>query len=402
MKELFQSTKTKYWLFAIIVIGMIVKLFLFDYQYIDYGFYLSRWIEEIKGNGYLSALKEPFYNYTPTYMYVLVLIAKLDLYPLYAIKIVSVAFDYILAFFVGRLIYLYWKNEIAMWIAFAVVPLVPTVLLNSAFMSQCDSLYVSFIVGSVYFLFTKRQFAAMVFLGVAFALKVQTAIILPFYFVYMLRGHIKWYLFLIIPLVYVISILPVWMVGRPLVDLLTVYVAQAEYNTELVKNFPNIYLWIAELGGVAKIIGLSSVLLLTMLGGWILSKKQYIFTIELWLKLIFLSAIICPFLLPGMLERYMYLGDIFAVIYICMSRNNLPIGLGVIFVSLYSYVRCIYMFSFSGDGLYPSVPFSIFEFIPWGVVSVLYIILIIYVLYDFIETLKRSKGEGEFISETIK
>lgn len=394
---MFCLSKKQYGLLAIIILGMVVKLLLLDYQYIDYGFYLSRWIGEIKENGYLNALKEPFYNYAPAYMYVLVLIAKLDLYPLYAIKIVSIAFDYVLAFWVGRLLYLYFRKDIVLWLSFAIIPLIPTVLLNSAFMSQCDSIYISFILGSLYFLFTKRQLWAILFLGIAFSLKVQTAIILPFFFVYMLRGHIKWYLFLLIPLVYFMSIIPVWMVGRPLSELLTVYIAQAEYNTELVKNFPNIYLWIAGWGDIAKLVGLLSVFLLTVIGGKILSQKKYTFTLELWFKLVFLSAIVCPFLLPGMLERYMYLGDVFAIVYIALNRRNIFAGLGILFVSFYSYVRCIYTFSFSADGFYPSSPFAIFEFIPWKAVSILYICIIMYVFFDFIKTLKNSRSEREFI-----
>lgn len=398
MDKILGLNKVQYGLFAVIILGMIAKFLLFDYQYIDYGFYLSRWIGEIKLNGYLSALKEPFYNYAPSYMYILVLIAKLELYPLYAIKIVSVAFDYILAFFVGRLLYLHFKKDIVLWASFAVVPLIPTVMLNSAFMSQCDSLYVSFILGSLYFLFTKKQIWAILFLGIAFSLKVQTAIILPFYFVYMLRGHIKWYLFLLIPFIYFLSIVPVWMVGRPLVDLLTVYLAQAEYNEELVKNFPNVYLWIGSWGDAAKIFGLLAVLFATLIGGWILSKKKFVFTLELWFKLIFLSAIICPFLLPGMLERYMYLGDVFAIIYIALDKKNAFAGLGILFVSFYSYVRCIYLFSFSGDAFYPSAPFSIFESISWELVSLLYIGIIVYVVYDLVKTLKSSCHKEEFIT----
>lgn len=383
--------KIQYVLYALIVLGMIVKLILFDYQYVDYGFYLSRWVGEIKANGYLHALKDPFYNYTPTYMYLLVLIAKLDLYPLYAIKIVSVAFDYILAFFVGRLAFLYCRKSIVMWLSFAIVPLAPTILFNSAFMSQCDSLYVSFILGSVYFALSKRQIASMIFLGIAFALKIQTAMILPFFFLFMLRGNIKWYLFLIVPVVYLVSILPVWMVGRPFFDLLTIYLGQAEYNTELVKNFPNIYLWIGYLGDWAKLFGVLLVLGFTLAGGFLLSRKKYNITIELWYKYIFLGALVCPFLLPGMLERYMYLGDVVALLCaFVFGRKYILTAIGVIFVSFYSYVRCIYMFSFSGDALYPSVPFKIFESLPWEIVSVLYIFLIGFVCYDFMQVLNKE------------
>lgn len=390
MRKYPENNKLKYFLLAVIVLGMAVKLFLLDYQYIDYGFYLSRWIGEIKANGYLGALKNPFYNYTPLYMYILVLIAKLDLYPLYAIKMVSISFEYILAFFAGRLAYLYVKKETVVWLALAVIPLVPTVLLNSAFMSQCDALYATFVVGSVYFALTQKQWAAMIFLGIAFSLKIQTAIILPFYFVYLLRGHIKWYMFLVVPAVYLVSVLPVWMAGRPLTDLLTIYVGQAEYNVELVKNFPNIYWWIGGLGQGAKLIGLLAVVVLTLGGGWILRQKRYAFTLEMWYTLLLLSAVVCPFFLPGMLERYMYLGDIFAVLYVLINHKKLFTGIGIIFVSFYSYVRCIYMFSFSGEALYPSLPFSVFEAIPWEVVSIFYFALIILIFRDFVYVLHRN------------
>lgn len=394
-----QSNKFYIIISGTIVFGLIARLLLFDYQYVDYGFYLARWTEQIKTNGYLSALSEPFYNYTPSYMYVLVLIAKLDLNPLYAIKIVSVLFDYLLAFYVGKLAYLYWKSKKAIWLSLAVVPLIPTVLLNSAFMSQCDSLYATFVIGSIYYLFTAKRWTAVVLLGIAFSLKIQTAMILPFYFVYMLRGKIQWTYFLIIPLIYLVSVIPAWIVGRPLLDLLTVYVNQAEYNTELVKNFPNIYLWVGSFGDIAKYIGLSLVLVMTLIMGYILRKGKYKFTYDNWIRLMFLSVIICPFLLPGMLERYMYLGDVFAaLIAIINFRKYILPAISICFISFYSYVRCIYMFSFSGDASYPSYPFAIFEYIPWEVVSVLYLGVIGYMLYDFFKALNKNKKKEELVS----
>lgn len=393
MSKLLDHPKLKYYLLTIILLGMVVKLFLFDYQYIDYGFYLSSWIENIKANGYLSALKDPFYNYTPAYMYILVLIAKLDVNSLYAIKIVSIAFEFLLAYFIGRLAYLQVKKRNIIWLALAIIPLVPTVLLNSSFMSQCDALYASFTVGSIYFALTNRQWNAMLFLGIAFSLKIQTAIILPFYFVYMLRGNIKWYMFLLIPAVYFLSVLPVWMVGRPLTDLLTIYIGQASYNTELVKNFPNFYIWVTEWGNLAKMIGMAVVLSLTLAGGWILSKKKYHFTFENWYQLLLFSAVVCPFFLPGMLERYMYLGDVFIILLVLISPKikTILLAVGIIFISFYSYIRTIYTFSFSQEALYPSTPFSVFESLPWGLVSVLYMVMIGWLFYDFQKSLTKTK-----------
>lgn len=398
MKRLLDDPKMKYYLLIVIFFVIIAKLLLFDFQYVDYGYYLSRWIHDIKANGYLSALKDPFYNYTPAYMYILVLIAKLDLNALYAIKLVSIGFEYILAFFIGRLAFLYVKKKNVIWLALALVPLVPTLMLNSSFMSQCDAIYASFAVGSVYFALTNRQWTAMLFLGLAFALKAQTAMVLPFYFVYLLRGNIRWYMFLIVPSIYFISVIPVWIVGRPLVDLLTIYIGQAEYNVELVKNFPNFYIWVEQWGSVAKICGLLIVFCGTMLMGWILKNKKYQLTIVQWTQILLFSAVACPFFLPGMLERYMYLGDVFAILLVLVvpKLKNILLAISIIFISFYSYIRTIYTFSFSQEAIYPISPFSIFEFIPWKVVSVVYIAILGYLFYEIRQSIRSTQTKKIF------
>lgn len=227
MCEKIDSSNSKYQLVILITISTLLsltfKIWNFDYLFIDYVEHLSIWVKRIQTEGYLSALAKPFYNYTPTYMYILTLIAKLDVNPLYAIKAISILFEYIAAFYVGQIAFLLTKNESSKWIPFAIVPLIPSVMLNSAFMSQCDAIYVTFLLASVFYLFKGKQITAIVLLGISLSLKLQAVFILPFYFVYMLRGHIKWYLFAILPLIYALVITPVWLVGRPLRSLLKIY-----------------------------------------------------------------------------------------------------------------------------------------------------------------------------------
>lgn len=371
------------------LIALLLKFYLFDYEYVDYVVFLSQWVSEIKANGYLHALKEPFYNYTPAYMYILTVIAKLDLYPLYAIKFASVFFEFILAYFIGRLAFLYFKKENYFLIAFLAVLFIPTVLLNSSFMSQCDSIYASFAIGSIYFALTKRNWTAMILLGIAFCFKAQTAVILPFYFVYMLRGHIKWYYFLLVPIIYFISVIPVWAVGRPLSELLTIYIGQSDYNKTPVGSFANFYMWVWIMGGYFKEFGLIFTTLLTLIGGYLLSNKKYNFTIETWLKLALLSAIICPFFLPGMLERYMYIGDMLAILYAMMRVRNIFASIGIITVSFLSYCKVLYLYVFYG-GTYSGEFFGLFWPIPWRGISLIYIVVIIYVSYDLWQTLRNN------------
>lgn len=406
--EKLETQQNKNYLLPIILIGLStiislsIKMSMFDYVFGDYTFFLSKWVETIKLNGYFSALSEPFYNYTPLYMYVLTLIAKLDINPLYGIKVVSILFEYGLAYYVGRLAYLFWKDKIALWLPFAVVPLIPTVMLNSAFMSQCDAIYIMLIVGSVYYLLTKKQISAMIFLGLAFSLKSQTSFVLPFFFVYMLRGHIKWYYFLLLPVVYFITLVPAWAVGRPIVDLLLVYVNQANDSYVLASYFPNIYLWIYQFLDSNKLPGMIFVGILVLLGGFILSQKKYTFSLEAWIVLLFLSSIICPFFLPSMHERYLYLGEMCALLYIAINRKsicNWLAALSILFVSFFSYAQCLYDQPYFMGADHPQHYFAFIQVVPWKAMSMLYFLVIGYVIFDLVQILKSNENRAEFIGE---
>lgn len=405
MNKLNTQNTQNYWLPAILIavstmLSLAIKISMFDYVFGDYTVFLSKWVATIKANGYLSALSEPFYNYTPLYMYVLTLIAKLDVNPLYGIKVVSILFEYAAAFYVGRLAFMIWKNKIALWLPFVIVPLIPGVILNSAFMSQCDSIYVTFMLGSVYYLFRKKQIAAMLFLGIAFSLKSQTSFILPFYFVYMLRGHIKWYYFLLLPVVYFIALIPAWMVGRPLVDLLLVYVSQTNDSYVLSSYLPNIYLWIYQFLDSNKIPGMVFVAVLVLVSGFILRSKKFTFTLDAWIVLLFLSAIVCPFFLPSMHERYVYFGDLCAILYVVVGRKNIVNWLvagGVIFISFFSYAQCLHDQSYYIWSDYPKGVFSFIKIVPWKAMSILYFGIIVYVVFDLVRILQKGKDKDEFV-----
>ncbi|HLP06133.1 MAG TPA: hypothetical protein VK152_11960 [Paludibacter sp.] len=78
----------------------------------------------------------------------------------------------------------------------------------------------------------------------------------------------------------------------------------------------------------------------TLIAGFWLRQKKYVFSMENWIRLAFLSAILIPFILPGMHERYMYMGDVLGVLYFLVVRKNIHLPIGIILVSFYSYIRC--------------------------------------------------------------
>ena len=101
----------------LICIGLVVKVALFPVQTGDYTHYLAPWLHFIQTHVYAASLKFDFYNYTPAYIYILIGIARVGVYPLYAIKIVSVLFEYLMAYFIGKTVCLKYRNNIVVWIS---------------------------------------------------------------------------------------------------------------------------------------------------------------------------------------------------------------------------------------------------------------------------------------------
>ena len=362
----------------LIIIGLSIKIIIFPIKTGDFVGFLEPWIDFIKSHGYFSSLKYGFYDYTPSYIYILIAIAKIGFNPLYSVKIVSILFEYLASFFVGKIAFQKEKNNLVIWISLAIIPILPSILLNSSYLSQCDSIYAAFVLGSIYFIILKKQFLSVLFLAIAFAFKMQTAFILPLFFVIMLRGNIRWYYFFLIPIVFSLSIAPTWLYGRPFIDLIKVYIAQTDRYRFLTLNFPNIYIWISNnYYESAKMVGIILTFVLTVFTGFWLSKKQIIFSYETWIRLAFLSSIVVPFILPGMHERYMYLGDVLGVLYYLVIRKNIHLPIGILLVSFYSYIRC-----------------SRFnDILPMEPAFFIYSLVIIFTVTDFIKSLKIDSNE---------
>jgi len=365
-----------FWL-ILIILGIIIKLILLPVKTGDSVYFLA-WINFIKTNGYFSSLKYGFYDYSPPYIYILIIISKIGLNPLYSIKIVSIAFEYLAAYYIGKITLLKYKSNITSWIALAVIPILPTVLLNSSYLSQCDSIYSAFALGSVFFMLKKQQLLAVLFLGISISFKMQAVMLLPFFFIMMLRKKIYWYYFLIIPMVFIFSLLPAWLYGRTLKELLNIYISQTDHFHFLTMNFPNLYIWISnEYYQSVKLAGMVFTAIFTLFTGYWISKIKTVFTLELWVKLAFLSSIVIPFILPGMHERYMFLGDILGVLYYLVVRKNIHFPIGIILVSFYSYIRCS----------------KYNDILPMEPAFIVYLSVIIFTTFDFIKSLNNDPDQ---------
>ena len=117
-------------------------------------------------------------NYSPLYNYFLIAFSRLNIYDLYLIKMLSFYFAALTVFFAVKIICLVRKESFNYLLA-AIFFILPIPLTNSSQWGQCDTMYTMCIVAGVYFALKCNSIPAYLFIGLGFALKMQTVLIAP-------------------------------------------------------------------------------------------------------------------------------------------------------------------------------------------------------------------------------
>lgn len=296
-----------------------------DHQTQDYQLFLAKWAEFFRDNGGFAAIREPVGNYNVPYLYFLAAISYLPVPDLYCIKLFSVLFDVLLAWGGMRLVRHFVKeSSLAPPAAFLLLLALPTVILNGAYWAQCDVIYGAFVLHALASALDKRGAASVVLLAAAFSFKLQTVFLIPLWCALWFTGRVKFRHLLLFPAAYFGTILPALLLGKPLPDILSVYVGQTtEYASRLTLNAPSWYQFIpygAEVdNGPLFIAGIVAAFAL-VLG---LLAVLFLFRARVDDRALMTAAVILavgvPFLLPSMHDRYFFLADVLTVAYACIS-----------------------------------------------------------------------------------
>lgn len=325
----------------ITVLSLGIRFFMKDFESGDYLFFLEGWFDYLKDNRGILALKNYPGDYNAPYMTILALLTYIPINKLYLIKGVSVIFDFALAISSGLLVKELTKDKdkgnILFLITYSIVLMLPTVMMNSALWAQCDAIYTTFVILSLFFLVREKYTASFIMLGLAFSFKLQFVFILPLYIIlYISKKKYSILHFLLIPLTNLAMCLPAIVCGNSIVKCMKVYFNQTStYKENLVMNFPNIYNLISGNVEVFYKVGVLFTLLVCILSLVYVIYKKIIWNDEKILTLGLWFIVILTFVLPGMHERYMFCGEILAVIYYILYRKNLPL---IVFINLSSVI----------------------------------------------------------------
>lgn len=287
---------------------------------VDMSLFYVRFYDYFVEHG-VSALGDNFSLGTPLYLYLvwLATFTRSFLSPPLALKLISISFDLISALAVYKIVRLKFAEGQIPYLASAIFLLMPTVLMNSTLWGQIDSLYASFLLWCIYFLLIDNPILVMAAFGLSISIKLQAAFLFPFLVIMMFKKRISWYHYFIPPLVYVLTIIPAVLVGRPFWDALTIYLSWTVEENSPALNAPNLYSLITLPPyyidwTIATNIGFTVAFLSIVAWIYVYAKKQY----DLNRGIIILSALVCsglvPYVLPKMHDRYFYMADVLSLI----------------------------------------------------------------------------------------
>lgn len=338
----------------IVDIAFVLCLFLFAFlirwklmpiESADYFGFLEDWMQTIRQNGGYRSLGMQISNYTSPYMYLMTLISYISTNDLYALKLISVFFDYMGAIAVFLILYHMTANLRKSILGMAAILLAPTVFLDSAYWCQCDMIYSSFLLFSFYFFLKDNSKKSMIFFAISFTFKLQSLFLMPFFLIMWLkRRTIQLRHLLFIPVIYAVSAVPAWMLGRSFKELMLIYFNQSSTYPWGTLEYPNIYALIGEampdMRHAAEVSGAGTFMTIILLGclAYYLYTKNIKLTNELMVTLALFTVAVIVYTLPHMHDRYGFLIDLFAVIYGVNNSRKLPVTCGFILVSIISFM----------------------------------------------------------------
>jgi Gpi18-like mannosyltransferase len=181
-----------------------------------------------------------------------------------------------------------------------------------------------------------------------------------------LTRFIRWRAYLLIPLAYFVMMVPAWIAGRPIGQLMTIYITQGTADELLSLNAPTVFTWFPDsLFDTFYPAGLILAGAAVLIFVYVVSKSRLRLTPDWIVELSTITVLVTPYLLPKMHERYFFPADIFTILFAIFYPRYLVVPVMVQLVSLFSYFPFLF-----GYKLIPIRTLAMLELVP--IVLVLY------------------------------
>ncbi len=345
---LFKTTTQRAVVIIMVSMAFVFRYCVLTYETLDYQDWIKVWVESLRQSGAWAGLGSAIWscNYNVPYLYFLAIFSKSDIYDLLLVKLLSILFDVILAWSTMRLVSVFTDSPARKLVAFIGVLWLPTVYLNGAYWGQCDVIYATFAVLSIYLMLSDRPIGSVICIAVSVSFKLQGIFLLPVYFVYLIARKVKLWHLLLFPVAYIVTILPAVIAGRGFWELLTLYINNTStIGDGLNYNSSSLYALLdfssMSTDGAARIGIILAFFLCAGMFVWLFIRyKDLDNKVLLGAAIVFCIGI--PFLLPHMHDRYFFMADVLtfalAVIVPGLSITPILVSFGS-FLGYYAYLK---------------------------------------------------------------
>jgi Gpi18-like mannosyltransferase len=179
--------------------------------------------------------------------------------------------------------------------------------------------------------------------------------------------------------------IPAWVAGRPIGDLMTIYITQGTADELLSLNAPNLYTWLpnAQFDMLSQ-AGIIWAAALVLLFAFVVYRSRLKLPAGMIVELATISVLVTPYVLPKMHDRYFFSADVFTILFSFMYPRYLIVPVLVQSVSVFTYLPFLF-----GYGIIPYRTLAMIELVP-----------IVILLYHFVVRLSSKEGTAETESET--
>ncbi len=324
---------------AIIAGLMIVRFAMLGHESRDYQVFLSDWLAQMRDAPGWLALSMNIGDYNMPYLYLLFALAKLTDFDLYYIKTFSFVFDLLAAWFAARIVGRKFAEPRTEFAVFATVLAVPTVLLNSAYWGQCDSVFTALALGGLLFAFEGKSRRAWLMLALAFSFKLQTVFFVPAFLLLVLLRRIRWQDAWVFPVGFFATLVPALVAGKPFADTISIYVKQTDSYPALEWNAPSVFRIFGTNGDFETFNAVGIFLAGTACAAifYMLWQRRATLTEGQLVEAAFLFVLVIPYLLPRMHDRYFFPADVLSVVCFFYDKKRWYLPIAVIGASYGAY-----------------------------------------------------------------
>ena len=307
------------------------------------------WQSYILQHGRWHALQHPLGIYFPAYFDLTVLTSYLDghhVNRINQIKLISFCFDLLAAYIayalVSRIVRdLEARNHFSLAPKIAALSILagPTVLINGSAWGQTDIVYTTLLLLSTYAVIAGSGAAAALFFGFALAFKLQAVFLVPFLGAMLLARRIRWIHLLLVPVGWILSLIPCILAGGTLREFLMLPFTQGDKFPVLAINIGNPWTALMLLHfneRLGTLLGIAITVAVTIvISVW--GSRAVFQTPTNTLMLASFSLLVLPYVMPRMHDRYFFAAEVFLCILSCIDLDFwFPAAL-VLSASLISY-----------------------------------------------------------------